>query len=95
MPRKHLAEKHELLKEINTESYLIKEASKVDGRSIKELRLRTETGVTIIAAQRGDKVHQNPQPDFVLKRGDILLLIGKKEDINRAIEYLESDRFLV
>jgi CPA2 family monovalent cation:H+ antiporter-2 len=95
LPRKHLAEKHELLKEINTESYLIKEASKVDGHSIKELRLRTETGVTIIAVQRGDKVHQNPQPDYVLKRGDILLLIGKKEDINRAIEYLESDRFLI
>ncbi|MBM4135524.1 MAG: hypothetical protein FJ241_01675 [Nitrospira sp.] len=95
LPRKHLAEKYELLKEINTESYLIKEASKVDEHSIKELRLRTETGVTIIAVQRGDKVHQNPQPDFVLKRGDILLLIGKKEDINRAIEYLESDRFLV
>ncbi|MEW6162165.1 MAG: cation:proton antiporter [Nitrospirota bacterium] len=95
LPRKHLAEKYELLKEINTESYLIKEASLVDGHSIKELRLRTETGITIIAVQREDKVHQNPQPDFVLKRGDILLLIGKKEDINRAIEYLESDRFLV
>jgi len=94
LPRKHLAEKYELLKEINTESYLIKETSRVDGHSIKEVRLRTETGVTIIAVQRGDTVHQNPPPDFIIKRGDILLLIGKKDDINRAIEYLESDRFI-
>ncbi len=94
LPEKHLAEKHELLKEINTEAYLIKETFKIDGHSVKELRLRTETGVTIIAVQRGEKIYQNPQPDFILKTGDILLLIGKNEDINSAIEYLESDRFL-
>jgi len=92
LPRKHLAERYELLKEIDTEAYLIKETSKADGRSIKELRLRTLTGATIIAVQCGDKVHQNPSPDFVLKTGDVLLFIGKKEDINRAIEYLESEK---
>jgi CPA2 family monovalent cation:H+ antiporter-2 len=94
LPRKHLAERHELLKEIDTEAYLLKETSRVSGYSIKDLRFRTETGVTIIAVQRGERVHQNPPPDLVLKKGDILLLIGKKEDINHAIEYLESDRFL-
>ena len=62
----------------------------MSGYSIKDLRFRTRTGVTIIAVQHGDKVHQNPPPDLVLKKGDILLLIGKREDISRAIEYLES-----
>ena len=95
LPTKHLAERYEFLKDIETETYLIKEPSKVDGHTVKELHLRTETGTTIIAVQRGDKIHQNPPPDFTLKSGDILLLIGKKKDINSAMEYLESDRFIV
>ncbi len=90
LPKKHLAERYELMKEINTEAYLLNKTPHVDGHSIKDLQLRTRTGVTIIAVQRGDKVHQNPSPDFVLKKGDIVLLIGKREDIHRAIEYIES-----
>lgn len=95
LPRKHLAERHEFLKDIETEIYLIKDGSHIDGHTIKELHLRAETGVTIIAVQRGKEVHQNPSPDFVLRAGDVLLLIGNKKDITMAIEYLESERFLV
>lgn len=95
LPRKYLAERHEFLKDIETETYLIKDGSHIDGHTIKELHLRAETGVTIIAVQRGDEIHQNPPPDFVLKSADVLLLIGKRKDINKAVEYLESDRFLV
>lgn len=73
----------------------MKEDSHVDGHSIKELRLRTVTGVTILAVQRGDKIHHNPQQDFFLRKGDIVLLIGKRGDIIQAMEYFESDRFLV
>ncbi len=90
LPRKHLAERYELLKGIDTENYLIKKSSKVHGHTLKELNLRAEIGATIIAVQRGDKIYQNPPSDFILKAGDVILLIGKREDINRAIEYLES-----
>lgn len=95
LPGRYLTERHEFLKDIETETYLIKEGSHISGHSIKELHLRAETGVTIIAVQRGEEVHQNPPPDFVFKPGDVLLLIGKRKDINNAIEYLESERFLV
>ena len=95
LPKKHLAERHEFLRDIETETYLIKKDSHMGGHSIKELHLRAETGVTIIAVQRGEEVYQNPSPDFVLKSGDVLLLIGKRKDINNAVEYLESERFLV
>ncbi|MDI6890771.1 MAG: cation:proton antiporter [Thermodesulfovibrionales bacterium] len=94
LPVKHLVERHEFLKDIETETYLIKEDSSVSGYSIKDLRFRTETGVTIIAIQRGDEIYQNPPPEFILKSGDIILLIGKRKNINEAISYLESDRFL-
>ncbi len=94
LPKKHLAERHEFLKDIETETYLIKDGSPVDGRSISELHLRAKTGVTIIAVQRKDKAHQNPPSDFILKTGDVILFLGKREDVNRAIEYLESGRFI-
>lgn len=95
LPKKHLAERHEFLKDVETEIYLIKKDSHISGHSIKELHLRAETGATIIAVQRGEEIHQNPPPDFILKSGDVLLLIGKRKDINNAIDYLESDKFLV
>ena len=93
LPRKPLSERDEILQHIETETYLIKKDSRVSGLSIMKLYLRTETGVTIIGVHRGDRVHQNPPPDFVLASGDVLLLIGKRRNINAAIEYLESERF--
>ncbi|MBI4698395.1 MAG: cation:proton antiporter [Nitrospirae bacterium] len=94
LPMRHLAERHKFLKDIETETYLIKEGSRVSGHSIKELHLRAETGVTVIAVQRGEDIHQNPSPDFDLKAGDVLLLIGRKKDINHARDYLGSDKFI-
>ncbi len=91
LPRKFLDERREFLKGLDTETYRISEKSTVDGHSIHHIRLRSETGATVIAVQRGEKVHHNPSPDFILRKGDVVLLIGKRENINHAIEYLESD----
>jgi len=95
LPKKPLSERDAILQKIETETYLIKKDSSVSGHSIMKLGLRAETGVTIIGVQRGEKIHQNPPPDFVLESGDVLLLIGKRKKINAAIEYLESERFEV
>lgn len=94
LPKKHLLERHEFLEDIETETYMIKDGSTIEGHTIKELNLRAVTGVTIIAVQRKDKAHQNPPSDFILKTGDVILFLGKREDVNRAIEYLESGRFI-
>lgn len=94
IPKTHLDKRFEFLKDIETETYLVKADSPIIGHSIKELRLRTETGATIIAIQRINEVHQNPSPNFILEADDVLLLIGKRKDINDAINYLNTDRFL-
>ncbi|MBI4849099.1 MAG: hypothetical protein HY808_11085 [Nitrospirae bacterium] len=85
----------EFLKGIETGTFLIKEGSQAAGHSVKELALRAETGATIIAVQRAEEVHQNPAPGFVLRARDIVLLIGKKKDINKAMEYLGSDKIQI
>jgi len=95
LPKKRLTEQHKFLEGIETETYLIKDDSNIDGHSIKDLRLRTETGITVIAVQRGEKIHHNPSPDFVLKKQDVILFIGKRKDVQRAREYLDSDRFVI
>jgi CPA2 family monovalent cation:H+ antiporter-2 len=95
LPKKAFKERQALLSEIETETYLIKEGSSLAGHSLKEIQLRSKTGATAMAVQRGSVIHQNPDPNFVLKEKDIILLVGKKEDINRAIEYIESEKFLI
>ncbi len=93
--RRLFREKMEILKDLETETYLVDRDSPLAGHSIKELNLRERTGATIIAIKRGEEVIQNPAPSVELREGDILWLIGAREHINRAIEYLRSDSFLV
>jgi len=92
LPGKHLAEREEFLKGLGNETYLIKKDSWVDNLSLEEIKLRSQTGATIIAVQRTGKIHHNPSPDFVLKTGDVVLLVGEKENIDRAIEFIESKK---
>ena len=95
LPKKHLRERADVLRTVETESHQIQETSLVPGHSIQELRIRSETGATVIAVQRGENVYTNPTPAFVIQSGDILVMIGKREDIRSAVEYLESDKFAV
>lgn len=86
-----LAQRTDFLNAIETETYAVTKGSKANGHSIKALELRKRTGVTIIAIQRGAEILQNPSPDTVLHHGDILLLIGNRGDICRAMSYLEGE----
>jgi CPA2 family monovalent cation:H+ antiporter-2 len=90
LPRKHLAERSHFLQDIETEIFLLKKDPSAHGRTLKDLDLRAKTGATIIAVQRKNKVFQNPPPNFILKAGDAVLLIGKKKEINLAMEYLDG-----
>ena len=93
LPRKPLAERHALLSDIETEVYLLKPGSKADGYTLKGLDLRANTGATIIAVQRKGRMYENPPPDFVLRKGDALLLIGKKNEVRQAVACLETGSF--
>jgi CPA2 family monovalent cation:H+ antiporter-2 len=53
-------------------------------RLISELRLRTETGATIIGIERNGSTTVNPDPDEELLAGDRLLLLGRPEQLDKA-----------
>ena len=50
--------------------------SQADGKSIRELRLETETGMYVLAVQRGRWWTYRPKPSFALAPGDRIIAIG-------------------
>jgi len=55
------------------------------GKSIKDLDLRAKYNVYVIAIKQliPEAFIPMPSPDFIIKDSDILMIIGKSDDINR------------
>ncbi len=85
-----LSENFEFLRDVNIQTYLILAQNSLAGKSIKEAALRSKTGATIVAIKRGHDFIVNPSSEEILKKGDILYLIGREEELNKAINYLKS-----
>jgi len=65
------------------------------GKSLRELALRPTFGVTVVAVQRGAETTVNPDADFVLEAGDVLVLLGRPEKLESATAYLTGQASLV
>ncbi|MFC7228288.1 potassium transporter TrkA [Salinirubellus salinus] len=57
----------------------IDEDSQVAGQTLVESDLRNVTGVSVIAVQRGEETIPNPDPEFQVEAGDILVTLGNRE----------------
>jgi uncharacterized protein with PhoU and TrkA domain len=64
--------------EISTET-VVEQGSRADGRSLKQLQLETETGMLVLAVQRGRRWIYRPRPRFELQAGDRVISIGPEE----------------
>ncbi len=63
------------------------------GAPLADLQL-AELGVEVTALRRGENTRAEPEPDELLRSGDILVLMGFPEDIERAEARLLSGRQL-
>ncbi|MBN1778232.1 MAG: TrkA family potassium uptake protein [Clostridiales bacterium] len=52
------------------------------GHSIIEVDVRRKYGISILAIQRNGQFIVSPLPEAVFETGDILLVLGQKDDIN-------------
>ena len=54
-------------------------------KSIRELKLREDYHLSVIAIRRADQdqMEVTPRPDRKLRAGDLILLVGKEEDIQK------------
>ena len=66
----------------------IGKAASVAGKLIGELRLRTNTGASIVGIQRGDENIINPGPDEELRADDEVLLLGSEAQLDAARKLL-------
>ena len=58
---------------------VVEPGSLADGRSLKDLQLETETGMFVLAVQRGRRWIYRPRPRFELEAGDRVISIGPEE----------------
>jgi len=67
----------------------IEDDSVVVGKSIAEIHLRKEIGVTLVAIKRGEQIIEHPSPKVVFQRRDVVYVMGNYEQ-NAAAEALFS-----
>ncbi len=67
--------------EMRIEEILLGENSPFVGKSLKDLQMTRRYGIYVIAIIRDGRVVIPPDPDEPLKSGDVLLVIGKTENL--------------
>ena len=58
---------------------VVEEGSTAEGRSLRDLRVETETGMFVLAVQRGSRWTYRPRARFQLQAGDRLISVGPEE----------------
>jgi TrkA domain protein len=66
----------------------VEEDSKYASRTIGDARIRTRTGVSVVAIIRGENGHPAPGPQFEMLAGDTLVVVGTPEGIEQVEEIL-------
>lgn len=61
----------------------VEKDSEVSGRSLSGSKIRTVTGVSVVGVLRGDDFTLNPEGDYRFEPGDIVGVLGKKDNVRR------------
>lgn len=60
------------------------------GRSLQELDIRRETGVSVLAVQRGDKGIANPPASTRLEANDVLIVMGGTDEVKKLEKLIKK-----
>lgn len=64
----------------------------MNGRTLKQLNIRAAYGCTIMAIKNGNSINISPDADVEIRTGDILLIIGRNEDIRHMENKYDKKR---
>ncbi|MBZ5726223.1 MAG: potassium channel protein [Acidobacteriia bacterium] len=82
---------HDIGMDISIEQVRVAESSEVVSRTIKEMQLRRDVGVIVMAIRKGDgRMLFNPPADTAVDGGDYLIVMGRQESL-RALEALLAE----
>lgn len=77
--------------EIGIEQVLISDGSSMATRSLRDLQLRRDLGVIVLAIRRANgQMEFNPAADAVVDQGDHLIVMGKNEDVRKLEELIRG-----
>lgn len=58
--------------------------------TLSDANIRKQTGVSVLAIQRGEETIPNPEPDTTVRAGDVLVTLGSREE-QSSLEDLVED----
>lgn len=64
--------------------------SAYSGRTIGDARIRTRSGVSVVAIVRGDEAVPAPGPEERLESGDYLVVVGTARGVEQVVEILRA-----
>lgn len=77
--------------DVNIEQVRVAESSEVVSRSLKQMQLRRDLGVIVLAIRKADGTMLfNPPADAVIAGGDYLIVMGEQQDL-RKLEALLTE----
>lgn len=68
----------------------VESESKYADRTIGDARIRTRTGVSVVAVIRGDDPYPAPGPEFHIEVGDTLVVVGTPQGIELVADILAN-----
>lgn len=89
---KRLDELNQFLAGTTADIFLIPDGSPAIGKTLEEIQLRPRAGVTLISVVRAGKSMHNPQADFMIETGDLLVLLGSHKELDQATQILSPPR---
>ncbi len=69
----------------------VDEDATVAGETLADASLRQQTGVSVIAIQRGEETLANPEPDERIEPGDVLVTLGTRAEQDELDALLAGD----
>ncbi|MGH7233271.1 MAG: cation:proton antiporter [Nitrospiraceae bacterium] len=78
------------LTDVEVETCRIEPDSPSIGKTLAEISLRPRTGASVIALTRAGVTESNPPEKTLLSAGDIMVLLGSRDQIQRAIGLLDG-----
>lgn len=85
-----LTDQHSELPGVNTQQFVINADSPYAEQTLGDTRLRTRTGVSVVAVARGGHVIPSPKPDFELAVGDVLIIVGTASGLENAAHIIHD-----
>ncbi len=80
------------LMDVEVETCRIEADSPAVGRTLAQLSIRPRTGASVIALTRGGTTESNPPEHKILEAGDVVVLLGSREQIRRAMGILADTK---